>query len=65
MVFYTEADRIAQKLTSSTLAVNSDGFFSLLDRIDECMVYILEHVSSGSILVRCHGTLVHGDGCTK
>ncbi len=46
LVFFTEADRIGQKLTGSTLALsaNSDTFFQMLDRIDECMIYVLQHV---------------------
>ena len=46
LVFYTDADRIAQKLQSPTLAVNSDTFLRLMDRIDECYTYVLDHVSA-------------------
>ncbi len=45
LVYFTEADRINQKLTGSTaISANSDTFFQLLDRIDECMLYVLDHV---------------------
>lgn len=43
--FFTEADRINQKLTSTAVSVTSDLFIELLDKIDECMLYILDHVS--------------------
>ena len=43
MIYFTEADRLAQKLQSPTLAVNSDMFFQILDRLDECALYVLDH----------------------
>jgi uncharacterized phage infection (PIP) family protein YhgE len=46
LVFFTDADRIAQKLQSPTVSVNSETFLQLLDRTDECYSYVLEHVSS-------------------
>lgn len=44
LVFFTEADRINQKLTSTTMSVNSDMFFQLLDKTDQCFLYVLSHV---------------------
>ncbi len=45
LVYFTDADRIAQKLQSPTLSVNSETFLQLLDRIDECYAYILDNPS--------------------
>ena len=45
LIFFTEAERINTKLQSSTLAVNSEMFVGLLDRVDECYTYVLDHVS--------------------
>ena len=45
LVFYTEAERINQKLQSTTLSVNSETFVGLLERVDECYMYVLDHVS--------------------
>ncbi len=45
LVYFTEAERINQKLTgAAAISANSDSFFQLLDRIDECMLYVLDHV---------------------
>ena len=48
LVYFTDADRIAQKLqTPAAVAntVNSDSFLQILDRIDECYSHVIEHVS--------------------
>ncbi len=45
LVYFTEVERINQKLTGATaISANSENFFQLLDRIDECMLYVLDHV---------------------
>jgi hypothetical protein len=50
LVFFSEADKMSVKLTSSSLSINSDAFLELLDRLDECMVYVIEHVRQLSSL---------------
>lgn len=34
-----------QKLNSSTLSVNSEGFIPMLSKLDECVEYVSSHVS--------------------
>ena len=54
LVFFTDADRIAQKLQSPAAianSVNSDSFLQILDRIDECYSHVIEHVSSDKTIV--------------
>lgn len=40
---FTEADKVAQKLTSPTLSVHSETFLPLLARIDESIIYLKKH----------------------
>lgn len=43
--FFRSLDRITQRLSSSTLGVNSPVFKECLDRLDECIEYMTSHVS--------------------
>ena len=53
LVYFTDADRIAQKLqTPAAVAntVNSDSFLQILDRIDECYSHVIDHVRTTDLL---------------
>lgn len=43
--YFTQAEHLAQRLSSPTMSVNSEAFFSVLARIDECLDYMRAHVS--------------------
>ena len=61
LVFFSDADRIAQKLQSPVAianSVNSDSFLQILERIDECYSHVIEHVSSYQNSVRSEGSFV-------
>ena len=62
LVFFTDADRIAQKLQSPAAianSVNSDSFLQILERIDECYSHVIEHVRSDQTIV-LRGTCTRG-----
>lgn len=44
--YFNQVELLNQRLHSPTLSVASDSFRECLDKIDECLTYLKEHVSS-------------------
>lgn len=42
--YFTQVERLSQRLDSTTMSVNSEAFFNVLARIDECLEYMKTHV---------------------
>lgn len=43
--YFTQVEHLSQRLNSPTMSVNSEGFFIVLAKIDECLEYIRSNVS--------------------
>lgn len=43
--YFTQVEHLAQRLNSSTMSVNSETFFNVLSKIDECLDYMRANVS--------------------
>lgn len=43
LYYFTQYEKIAQRLASPTLSISSDAFVSILDSIDECLKFMGEH----------------------
>ena len=44
--YFDELDRISSRLNTPTLSVTSDTFSSTLARLDECIAFVEQNVSS-------------------
>lgn len=42
--FFSQVENLSQRLSSPTLSVSSEAFYSILSKIDECMTYLKENV---------------------
>ncbi|CAH0724595.1 unnamed protein product, partial [Brenthis ino] len=52
--YFNQVEHLAQRLNSTTMSVNSEAFFNLLAKIDEC----LEYVRANSMFKESHTYLV-------
>lgn len=43
--YFTQVEHLSQRLNSPTMSVNSETFFSVLAKIDECLDYMRTNVS--------------------
>ncbi|CAG9117887.1 unnamed protein product [Plutella xylostella] len=43
--YFTQVEHLSQRLNSPTMSVNSDSFFNVLAKIDECLEYMKAHPS--------------------
>ncbi|XP_050680646.1 conserved oligomeric Golgi complex subunit 3 [Leptidea sinapis] len=41
--YFTQVDHLSQRLNSPTISVNSDTFFNVISKIDECLEYMRAH----------------------
>ncbi|XP_048488996.1 conserved oligomeric Golgi complex subunit 3 [Plutella xylostella] len=41
--YFTQVEHLSQRLNSPTMSVNSDSFFNVLAKIDECLEYMKAH----------------------
>jgi len=41
---FLKLERIASKLSSTSLIITSDAFFALLEQIDECLSFMVHNV---------------------
>ena len=44
--YFDELERVGSRLNSATLSVTSDSFVAMLTRLDECIVFIEQNVST-------------------
>lgn len=42
--YFTQVEHLSQRLNSTTMSVNSEAFFNILAKIDECLDYMRNHV---------------------
>lgn len=43
--YFTQVEHLSQRLSSPTMSVNSEAFFIVLAKIDECLDYMKNNVS--------------------
>lgn len=49
--YFTQVEHLSQRLNSPTMSVNSEAFFTVLAKIDECLDYMRANVGIVFIII--------------